>query len=454
MSGKPAPPLGKDVEDRAVSLFKDLLRIDTTNPPGNEKPAAELCAERLFEQGVEPRIIETAPGRACVVARVKGDGSKPPVLLSGHLDVVPADPADWTHPPFAAHEADGFIWGRGAVDMKHHVAMSVTVLGQLAERGISLERDVIFAGVADEEAGSRLGAQYLCKHHPELVRAEYGLGELGGFTLAVNGRPYYPIQIAEKGFVWMRLKAKGTAGHGSMPREDGAIIRLAEAVAKIGRTRLPVHVTEPVRQWVKEMAAHQPFPARAILPLILSPLLTERVQKIIPDPNVARVFASVLSNTISPTILSAGNKSNVIPGEATATLDGRILPGQDSKALVAELEALLGEEREHFEIEIIDEQTPTSTTPDGPLWEALVASVNERDPEGIPIPYVIPGFTDGGSFKELGVRWFGFAPLRFPKDSTVSYPALYHGVDERAPVEGLRWGVETLWNAVTRFCGK
>lgn len=447
----PTDLVDANAESRALALFKELLRIDTSNPPGNEKPAAELCAEKLFEAGVEPRIVDTAPNRACVVARVKGDGTAPPLLLSAHLDVVPADPASWTHPPFAAVEADGWIWGRGAVDMKHHAAMSVTVLGLLKERGVKLARDVIFAGVADEEAGGRFGAHWLADKEPELVRAEYGLGEIGGFSLHLSGRTYYPIQVAEKGFVWFTVTAKGVPAHGSIPREDNAVVRLAEAVAKLGRKRLPVHVTEPVRRFVSALAAPQSLPVKAALKALLAPGLSHRVIRVLPDQQSRRVFAALLSNTANPTMVTAGVKANVIPGEATATFDGRVLPGHDADELLREVRAVIGD---GYDLHVFDEEMGTETTPDGPLYEALGATIAELEPGAHAIPYVIPGFTDAGAFKKVGVRWFGFSPVKFPPDCGVAFSELYHANDERIPVDGFKWGLRALAGAVTRFCAK
>lgn len=437
------------VEHEALELFRALLRIDTTNPPGNERPAAELLAQGFREDGIEPVIVESAPGRASVVARLKGTGAKPPLLLSAHLDVVTADPAEWEHPPFAGEIHDGYVWGRGAVDMKHMAAMGAMVLRLLKREGVRLERDVIFAGVADEEAGSHLGAGYLVRELPELVRAEYALGEIGGFSLRLGRVTYYPIQIAEKGTVWGRLRARGESGHGSIPRPDNAVVQLARAVSRLGSTRLPQHTSEPVRAMVEALASAQRFPLSVVLRGLLNPQLSSTLLRAFPKPSVARAFAALLSNTASPTVLRAGTKTNVIPSEAVCEFDGRTVPGQGEEDLLRELRAVVGPE---VEIEVFDTTPPVVMPQDTELYASLAQSVRDFDPEGVPVPYVIPGFTDARAYAALGTKYYGFAPLRFDPAHDVAFADLYHGKNERAPVDGFKWGLRLLHHAVRRFC--
>ncbi len=436
------------IADDAVRICQALLRIDTTNPPGHERAAAELLAGELSEAGIEPTILESAPGRANVVARVRGNGARAPLLLSAHLDVVDADAASWTHPPFGGVIADGFLWGRGAVDMKNHAAMSVAVLRHLARAKVKLERDVIFAGVADEEAGSDLGARWLCDHHPELVRAEAGLGEVGGFSMFLGGATIYPVQTAEKGYAWLRARVRGTPGHGSMPREDSAVIRLAQAIARLGETPLPHHPTQTVRDFLAAAASRAPAALRPLLGRVLSPRIAPLVLKILPDRSLARALGAMLANTAAPTVLRAGNKTNVIPGVAEAEIDGRVLPGQTTADLLRELGAVLGPE---VELEVMREAPPLVTEPvRSEIYEIIEAVVGERDPGAIVAPYLTPGFTDGKCFARLGTKWYGFAPVKLPRG--VRFADLFHGTDERIPVEGLRWGAETLAEVVLRYC--
>lgn len=430
-----------------VELLRDLIRIDTTNPPGNERIAAEFLAEHLRTAGLEPKLIETAKGRACVVTRLRGSGDKPPLLLNAHLDVVPAEAASWRHPPFAAEIHDGYLWGRGAIDMKNMVAMSAVVMMLLARLRAPLERDVIFAGVADEESGCEYGSLYLVQHRPELVRAEYMLGEVGGFSMHLMGRTFYPIQVAEKGVCWVKLRVSGQPGHGSMPNPDSAIVRLADAISTLGHRRFPYRVTPATRQLLEHMAAHLPFPASRLIPLLahetLGPKLFDVVFK---DPARRRSFGALLANTASPTVLSGGSKTNVIPGEATVELDGRTLPGQDTRSFLGELRALVGPD---FEFEVMRELPPVVTTPDTPVYRQLAAALRAHDPTAIPLPYIIPSFTDAKAFSKLGTRCYGFSPIRFDPTHEIAFSDLYHGHDERIPVEGLKWGLGVLWDAVT-----
>ena len=303
------------ITDESIGWFKDLLRIDTTNPPGNERPAADFIARILEREGIRFEIHESEPTRASIVARLEGSGKKGPLLLNGHLDVVPADPQHWDHDPFAATEADGCIWGRGAIDMKNMVTMGLMSLVLLKRQGVQLERDVIFAGVADEEAGSNQGALFLVDKHPDLVRADYVLNEVGGHTLYMGEERFYPIQVSEKGICWFEITAEGEPGHGSMPHANNAVVRLARAIAALGRTRLPQHNTPVVEDFLRTLARGAPFPQNKLMPLLLEPRLAGRLLDVIgkQNPDQAMGINAMLRNTTSPTMLSGGRKVNVIP---------------------------------------------------------------------------------------------------------------------------------------------
>jgi acetylornithine deacetylase/succinyl-diaminopimelate desuccinylase-like protein len=446
MATSPVDPVA-GAADEAVEHLGALLRMDTTNPPGNESICAEYLAESLRKDGIEPTLVAKAKGRANVVARIKGNGEAPPLLLGAHLDVVEADAKRWRHPPFSGAIADGYLWGRGALDMKNMAAMSLMVVKLLRRSGARLRRDVIFAGVADEEVGCDFGSRFLVEEHPELVRAEYALGEVGGFTLHVQGRRFYPIMVAEKGLCWLRVRARGTPGHGSLPREDNANVRLARAVARLGSRRLPQHTTPFVKEFVQKVGATLPMPQRLILERILDPRTAPAVLKILPDRSLARSFAAVLSNTVSPTVLRGGNKTNVIPSEATCELDGRILPGQTEGSFLAELRAAVGRD---VEFEILKSAPPTVTSAKTPLFETLCRTLLRHDPEALPVPYLMPGFTDAKSWSRLGTKCYGFVPLRLA--AGVRFADLFHGDDERVPVDGVRWGVRVLYEAVRDFC--
>jgi acetylornithine deacetylase/succinyl-diaminopimelate desuccinylase-like protein len=435
------------IADETVRLCQELLRLDTTNPPGNERPAAELLATELAAAGLDPRILERKPGRASVVARLAGTGAAPPLLLSAHLDVVEADATGWTHPPFAGTIADGFLWGRGAIDMKNMAAMSVALLCALARARVRLDRDVIFAGVADEENGSDEGAAWLCAEHPDLVRAEYGLGEVGGFSMYLGGATLYPVQVAEKGLAWLRARVRGTPGHGSMPREDSAVVKLAAAVARLGATPLPPHPTRVVEEFIRAATARARL-LRPVLSRLLSPRIAPFLLRRLPDRSLARALGAMLANTATPTVLRAGAKVNVIPGLAECEIDGRTLPGQTTEDLLAELAAVLGPD---VELEVLRQAPPLVTEPvRSPLYDTIGAVVAERHPGAVAVPFLTPGFTDGKCFARLGTKWYGFTPVRLPRG--LRFADLYHGHDERIPVDGLRWGAAVLAEVVTRFC--
>jgi acetylornithine deacetylase/succinyl-diaminopimelate desuccinylase-like protein len=435
----------------ATRLCRALLRIDTTNPPGNERPAAELVARDLAEVGYEPRFLEAAPTRTNVVVRHRGSGAKPPLLLTAHLDVVEADPARWKHSPFAGEEHEGCLWGRGAIDMKNMAAMCTAIMRRLARERVRLERDVIFAAVADEETGCDLGSRFLVEQHRDLVEAEFAIGESGGFSLHLGDMTVYPVQVAEKGFCWIRARIVGEPGHGSMPKHDSVVTRLGEALAALGRARLPVHPTSYVSDFLAALRARQPALVQPLVRLIARPHLLARVARLVPGASIARSFSALLSNTAAATVVRAGAKTNVIPGVAEFEIDGRTLPGQRDEDLLAELHAVLGDE---VELEIVKSAPPTVTEPiASPVFESIVRAIGAREPEAIVVPYMIPGFTDAKYFTRTGARWYGFSPVKLEKSSGIRFADMFHGIDERVPIAGLAWGVEVLDAVIRDVCG-
>ncbi|MBK7073715.1 MAG: M20/M25/M40 family metallo-hydrolase [Myxococcales bacterium] len=439
------PALPLDAQD----MCAHLLRLDTTNPPGNERPAADYLAGKLREVGYDVTVIESAPTRANLVTRYRGDGRAAPLLLAAHLDVVEADPTQWRQPPFSGAIAEDCLWGRGAIDMKNMAAMSVAILRKLAVDKPTLARDVIFAGVADEEAGCDLGSRFLVEQHPELVRAEYAIGESGGFSLHLGNATFYPVQVAEKGLCWVRARWKGEPGHGSMPRPDSAVVRMAAAIAALGKARLPVHPTAQLHRFLEAVAAKQPTVARPILKLLTKPELLARVLRLRPDAGVARSLGALLTNTASPTVVRAGNKTNVIPGVAEVEIDGRTLPGQSTEDFLRELRAVLGDD---VELEVMKAAPPTVTEPiASPLYDVIARQVVAREPDATVVPYMIPGFTDAKYFTQLGARWYGFSPVKIEKASGIKFADMFHGHNERIPIAGLRWGAEVLDAVVREF---
>lgn len=436
------------VGDEAIGYFKDLLRIDTTNPPGNERPAADYIARILDREGIDYQILESEPGRASLVARLKGSGARGPLLLNGHLDVVPVDRDAWRHDPFGGVEAEGCIWGRGAIDMKNMVVMSLMALLLLKRSGKKLDRDVIFAAVADEEAGSDKGALFLVEKHPDLVRAEYVLNEVGGYTLHTGAARIYPIQVSEKGICWFELVAEGDPGHGSMPHPNNAVVKLARAVNALGQARLPQHTTPVVEQFLRSMAAHSPSPARQLLPMLLQPRLANHLLSLIQrqEPSKAMSLNAMLRNTTSPTILEAGRKVNVIPSSARAHVDGRTIPGQSVESFLAEIQKIIGRD---LRVNVLTQHDGTVFPSTTPLYEAICRGVERHDPGGIPVPYMIPGFTDSFAYARLGAVCYGFSPTRLGPE--MNFTGMYHGHNERIPVDGFRWGVRVLHDVVSEF---
>ncbi len=421
-----------DPAGEVTGICQDLIRIDTTNygdssGPG-ERKAAEHVAALLDEVGIEPELYEGEPGRTNVIARW-GGATGDPVLLHGHLDVVPADAADWQVDPFSGEIRDGMVWGRGAVDMKDFDAMLLSVVRARARAGAVPSRPLVLCFTADEEAGGMKGALPLTEARPEyFADCAYAVGEVGGFSATVRGRRLYLVEAAEKGMAWMRLTAKGNAGHGSMRHPDNAVTTLAEAVARIGRHDWPVHLTPTMRVLlaaVGELAGVEATPENA----------EDLVEEF---GHAARMLGAVLRHTTNPTMLEAGYKVNVVPGHASAQVDGRFLPGLEDD-FVATLRELAGPE---VDIEWISKQAGLETSYDGELAEAMTASLLEEDPEAVVAPYLMSGGTDAKHFAKFGLRAFGFTPLRLPAD--LDFTALFHGVDERVPVDALEFGARVF----------
>ncbi|MFB4195654.1 M20/M25/M40 family metallo-hydrolase [Streptomyces carpaticus] len=422
-------------EQEVVDLCRDLIRIDTSNygdhsGPG-ERVAAEFVAGQLAEVGLDPQIIESHPGRASVVARMEGeDSSRPALLIHGHTDVVPANAEDWTHHPFSGEIADGCVWGRGAVDMKDMDAMTLAVVRERMRSGRKPPRDVVLAFLADEEAGGVYGARHLVDNHRDLFDGvTEAIGEVGGFSFTVNEQlRLYLVETAQKGIHWMRLTVDGTAGHGSMTNNDNAITELCEAVGRLGRHKFPVRVTKTVRSFLDELSD--------ALGTELDPEnMEETLAKL---GGIAKIIGATLQNTATPTQLGAGYKVNVIPGQATAHVDGRFLPGYEEEFL-ADLDRILGP---RVKREDVHADKAVETSFDGALVDAMQTALRAHDPIARAVPYMLSGGTDAKSFDDLGIRCFGFAPLKLPQE--LDFAGMFHGVDERVPVEGLQFGVRVL----------
>ncbi len=449
----------------AVEHLRALLRFDTTNPPGNETPAAEYVASVLGRAGVAAEVTESAPGRGSVVVRLRASATsgerEPALLLHAHLDVVPARAADgWTHAPFAGDLADGCVWGRGALDHKATVAMLLTAFLTLHRAALPLRRDVILAATADEEAGGFAGAGWLVERRPDLIDAGYCIGEGGGYSVYVSGRRLYPCSIAEKGSCRVLVRARGPAGHGSAPLPENAILVLAEALRRLSRP-LPYHRVAAAQEFMGGVARLVGGPQGAFLAGLARSgrgerLLAAAVERGSPALRAtARQLNPMLRNTASPTLLEAGLKDNVIPAEATATLDGRILPGQTPETFVGELRAALGPRLTgRVDLEIVNATPPIEMPWESPLAATIRAVMGRHDTGAPVLPFLLAAGTDAKHLVKLPSlrRYYGFNPLRTPRE----FPLVeqLHAVDERVPVEALPFGVNALADILRDFCGR
>jgi len=418
-------------EDEVVGLLSDLIRINTSNPTHPERPAAEWVAARLDDVGIASTIIESAPGRASTIARIEGsDPTRPPLLVHGHLDVVPADKGEWSVDPFGGEVRDGYVWGRGAVDMKDTDAMTLALVREWARTGKKPPRDIVLAYVSDEEAGGDYGAHYLVDNHPDLFAdCTEAISEVGGYSVSLNEHARaYLIQTAEKGLAWMRLRAEGAPGHGSMLHDDNAVTRLATAVSRIGAYEFPITLTDTVRATIDGL--------NEITGMNLD---ADDIESWLPAlGKAARMIGATIRNTAQPTMLDAGYKANVIPSRAEAVIDGRFLPGHED-AFFATIDELLGP---GVSREFIHHDIAVETAFEGELVDTMTAALRAEDPGAFALPYLMSGGTDAKSFSTLGIRCFGFSPLLLPPD--LDFVSLFHGIDERVPVDGLKFGVRVL----------
>jgi acetylornithine deacetylase/succinyl-diaminopimelate desuccinylase-like protein len=429
--------------DEVATLASELIAIDTTNVgdagrAGSERPAAEYVAEKLTEVGYEVEYVESgAPGRGNVVARLAGaDPSRGALLLQGHLDVVPADPAEWSVHPFSGEIRNGYVWGRGAVDMKGTLAMTLAVARQFKREGVVPPRDLIFAFLADEEAGGFLGARWLVEHRPGLFEgATESISEVGGFsvTLAEDSRAYL-VQTGEKGVMMVNLTARGVAGHGSMLHADNAVAKLAAGITRLDRHRFPLVLTDPVRELLTGVAemtgvAFDPDDSETAVARL---------------GHMSKMVGATLRDTANVTMFNAGFKNNVVPSVARAYVDVRMLPGRET-AVVEELRDVLGPD---IDVEV-KSLAPVGTPFGGSLVDAMAAAIGCEDPGARLLPYMMSASTDAKSFAQLGIRNFGFAPMRLPAE--LDYMALFHGVDERVPVAALEFGARVM-DRLLRTC--
>lgn len=435
-----------DIHLRPVHLLQELLRFDTTNPPGNEAGIIAYLDKIITGAGIDTVIRALDPNRPNLIARLNGRGDAPPLLMQAHVDVVTTADQEWQHDPFGGELIDGYVWGRGALDMKNTVAMYTAALLRTKAEGIQPAGDIILAIVSDEEAGGDYGAKFLAREHSELFEGvRYSIGESGGFTFYLGGKKFYPIQVAEKQICGMIAIMRGPGGHGSTPIKGGAMAKLGRVLTKLDTQRLPVHITPVVQQMVTEMAAHLPAEMAAALPGLLNAETTDAVLDGLGP--MARNFVPLFHNTVSPTVVSGGFARNVIPSEIQLVLDGRLIPGFTPDDMFTELGTLLGDDTDELKLTLYDPYPGDFTMG---LYDMLADILREADPEGIPIPNMLAGVTDGRHFANLGIENYGFTPMLLPDGFSFS---TVHAADERVPAGAIEFGTRAVCKLLERYSG-
>lgn len=430
------------VDADPVALLQRLIRFDTSNPPGRERECVMFIDALLRESGIATAIVARDPERPNLVARIAGEGSAPALMLQGHADVVPAV-GTWTHPPFEGHIADGFVWGRGALDMKGGLAMMIAAFLRARREGPRPRGDVVLAVVSDEENGGDYGARYLVENHPGLLDGvRHAIGEFGGFTFELGGQRFFPIQVAEKRACRLRVRVRGAGGHGSLVHRGATMARLARALQRLDG-RLPVRVTEPARLMFTAIADALAWPQSAAIRGLLRPRLTDMLLNRLGERG--RLFDALLHNTAAATVVAAGSSPNVAPEEGTIEIDGRTVPGSTAADLAAELRALLGGDAD---IEITREE-PGADLLDMALFPVLAEVLRAADPTAVPIPYLLPAVTDGRYFVRLGIQTYGFTPMRLP--AGFNFAGAIHAADERIPVDAVEFGAEAIYRVLCRM---
>ena len=427
-----------------VELLQQLIRFDTTNPPGNERACVEFVRGLVEEAGIETHLYAKDPARPNLVARLPGNGERAPLLLQGHVDVVTTASQDWTHEPFGGDLVDGWVWGRGALDMKGGVAMMVSAFLRAARERTELPRDVVLCVLADEENGGNYGAKFLVEEHPELFDGvQYSLGEFGGFTLEIAGRKLYPVQVAEKQVCWLNARLRGRGGHGALPQHGGTMARLGKFLRDLDRKRTPIHITPAARAMVEAIAEALPRPNRDVMRALLRPRLTDRVLPLLGER--AASMEGLLRNTVNATVVQASDKVNVVPGVVEVGLDCRALPGFRPEDVIREVQALVGDD---VELEV-NRYDPGPPEPRLDQFEPLAQILRELEPDAVPVPMLQGGVTDARFFARLGIQNYGFLPLRLPGD--FRFTGLIHAADERVPADAIDFGTEAVFRALQRL---
>lgn len=426
-------------------LLQTLIQFNTSNPPGYEKECIEFVAQLLESHGIETTILAKDPQRPNLLARLKGKSDASPLMLYGHVDVVPALEDNWHYPPFSGQIADGFVWGRGALDMKGAVAMMVSALIAAKTGNLDLPADVILCLVSDEEEFGEFGASFLVEEHAEQFRnVRYAISEFGGFTLYVGGKKFYPIEVAQKQKCALKATVKGKTGHGSSLVKGGAMATLGTMLQTLDTHQCPARVTPAVKMMFSAMADALPFPSNVIMRQLLNPKRTDLILKLLGAKG--EVFVPMFHNTVNATVVHGGDKLNVIPGEVEVVMDARLLPGSTDQDVLSELRDMLGDEDIELE-SILYDAGPAE--PDMGLYDTLSQIIKEADPDGIPIPLLLTASSDARFFSKLGIQTYGFIPMQLPED--MNFTRTIHSANERIPVESLQFGTSALLEAIQRY---
>ena len=444
----------KEVENEVTRFLSELIQINTTNPPGNETAAAKYMAENLCKEGFECELFESAPERGSVVTRLKGTGEKPSLLLLSHLDVVAADAKEWSVDPFGGVVKDGFVWGRGALDMKGMTAIEVMVLKLLKRNNVVIKGDVILAATADEEQGGLSGAGYLLRNYPERIRAPYVLNEGGGLAMPTGNGNVFTVQTAEKGILWFKVKAKGTPGHGSMPNvADNAIMRMNKVIEKLGNYSSQVSLVPTVKKFLEELARQDPTLQEPFTRLLTNPEISDQILDELAEtaPQLAEEIRPRLKMTITPTIIRGGVKENIIPSECETVFDCRILPGQNSTQIISLIKTLLNKvDPEKLIFESLQVQDPSETKAETILYKTIFNVLRDFEPNCGVTPMLMTGGTDSRFFRRKGSVCYGFQPM-YPELSSGKIIKLEHGMNERISIENLIFGTTVLYEIVKKF---
>ena len=432
------------IYERPAELLQNLIRFNTTNPPGNEAQCVSYINSLLTDAGFETAILAKDPGRPNLIARLKGRGTVPPLLLYGHVDVVSTAYQNWTHPPFEGKVADGYVWGRGALDMKGGVAMMLAAFLRAKAEGLTPAGDIVLAILSNEEAGSDYGAIYLVENHAGVFESiRYAIGEFGGFPMYIGQQKFYSIQVTEKQFCWKKVILRGPGGHASNPLRGGIMAKLAKLLQSLDQQRLPVHVTPIAHQMLESIATAVPSPLNTAFLQLLDTALTDAVLD--QFGSEGSIFDAMLHNTVNATVVQGGEKINVIPGEIILKLDGRLLPGYNFDDMVAELRPIIGDD---IELELI-RYDPGPIKPDMGLFEMLAGILRKADTDAIPVPILAGATTDARLFARLGIQTYGFTPMNLPEEFIFSN--LLHAADERIPVESVNFGANAVYDALQLY---